>query len=274
MNKPVQQKQESSGGGMFASLAIVIALVVAILIYMFVLGNPANFEDNNNANHPIATGIGSIFGLLYKGGVIVPLLMCLLILVFTFSVERFLTINKAMGNISSHTFLAKVRSMLNTNNLDGITQECDRQKGSLGNVVKSAMKKYREVETETHMDKEQKIVAIQKSIEEATELELPMLQRNLVIISTIASIGTLIALLGTVIGMIKSFRALAQAGAPDSIALSNGISEALINTAFGIGTSALAIIVYNYFTTKIDSLTFSIDEAGFSIVNTFSQNHK
>lgn len=133
---------------------------------------------------------------------------------------------------------------------------------------------YKEVGSDATLDKEQKIVAIQKSIEEATELELPMLQRNLVIISTIASIGTLIALLGTVLGMIKSFRAMATAGAADSVALSAGISEALINTAFGIGTSALAIIVYNYFTTKIDSLTYSIDEAGFSIVSSFAQSHK
>jgi biopolymer transport protein ExbB len=70
--------------------------------------------------------------------------------------------------------------------------------------------------------------------------------------------------------MINAFAALAQAGAPDSVGLAAGISEALINTALGIGTSALAIIFYNYFTSAIDSLTFGIDEAGFSIVNNFT----
>jgi len=119
-----------------------------------------------------------------------------------------------------------------------------------------------------------KLLAIQKDIEEATQLELPMLEKNLVVISTIASIATLMGLLGTVLGMIKSFSAMAQAGAPDAIKLSTGISEALINTAFGIGTSALAIILYNYFTSKIDGLTYGIDEAGFSIVNTFASNYK
>ncbi|HQV00666.1 MAG TPA: MotA/TolQ/ExbB proton channel family protein, partial [Bacteroidia bacterium] len=146
--------------------------------------------------------------------------------------------------------------------------------GSLGNVVKSAMIKYKEVQTEQHMDKDQKIVAIQKQIEEATELEMPMLQKNLVFLSTIATVATLIALLGTVLGMIKAFASLAQAGSPDSVGLATGISEALINTAFGIGTSALAVISYNYFTTKIDSLTYAIDEAGFSIVNTFASTQK
>ena len=95
-----------------------------------------------------------------------------------------------------------------------------------------------------------------------------------VILATISSIATLMGLLGTVLGMIRAFAALANAGAPDSVALASGISEALINTAFGIGTAALAVISYNFFTTKIDKLTYSIDEAGFSIVQSYAANHK
>jgi biopolymer transport protein ExbB len=83
-------------------------------------------------------------------------------------------------------------------------------------------------------------------------------------------VATLVGLLGTVIGMIKAFAALATAGAPDAVALANGISEALINTALGILTSALAIIAYNYFTSRIDTLTYNIDEAGLSITQNFS----
>jgi biopolymer transport protein ExbB len=56
--------------------------------------------------------------------------------------------------------------------------------------------------------------------------------------------------------------------------LANGISEALINTALGIGTSAIAIILYNYFTSKIDALTHGIDEASFSIVQNFTAQSK
>ena len=70
--------------------------------------------------------------------------------------------------------------------------------------------------------------------------------------------------------MIRSFAALANAGAPDSTALATGISEALINTALGIGTSALAIIAYNFFTGRIDSMTYRIDEAGFSLAQTYA----
>jgi biopolymer transport protein ExbB len=111
---------------------------------------------------------------------------------------------------------------------------------------------------------------ISKDIEEATALEMPSLQKNLPILATIASVATLVALLGTVLGMIKAFSALATSGTPDPAALSAGISEALINTAIGIGTSALAIIFYNIFTSKIDGLTYAIDEIGFSIAQTFA----
>src|SRR5213075_961254 len=93
--------------------------------------------------------------------------------------------------------------------------ECDTQKGSLGNVVKSGLRKYKEMQADKDLNKDQKVLAIQKDIEEATELELPALEQNLVIIATIASISTLFGLLGTVLGMIRAFAALAHAGAPD-----------------------------------------------------------
>jgi biopolymer transport protein ExbB len=112
-------------------------------------------------------------------------------------------------------------------------------------------------------------------VEEATALELPMLQKNLVFLSTITSVGTLVALLGTVLGMIRSFAALGEeGGGGDSSALAVGISEALYNTALGIGTSALALIMYNIFTTKIDSITYGIDESGFTLTQSFASQYK
>src|SRR5678815_5487108 len=97
-----------------------------------------------------------------------------------------------------------------------------------------------------------------------------MLQKNLVFLSTITSVGTLVALLGTVIGMIRSFSALGAEGGGNAGALAIGISEALYNTALGIGTSALALIMYNVFTTKIDSITYGIDESGFTLTQSFA----
>ncbi|MCK7557606.1 MotA/TolQ/ExbB proton channel family protein [Chitinophaga sedimenti] len=127
----------------------------------------------------------------------------------------------------------------------------------------------------TDLDTDQKILSIKNEIEETTSLELPMMEKNLVFLSTIASVATLVGLFGTVLGMIKAFSAMsASGGAPDSSALALGISEALINTALGIGTSAIAIIMYNYFTTNIDSITYAIDESGFTLTQSFAANHK
>ena len=262
--------QKESGGSFFATIVIVLSIVAAILIFKFVLGTPSNFINNDPENLPLN---GNILGTVYKGGVIVPVLMSLLIMVLTFSIERFLTLSKAKGNKSISEFVRTVRQRLAANDVSGAIAACDAQKGSVANVVKAGLRKYQEMEMERGMDKDQKVAAIQKEIEEATTLELPMLEKNLVIISTIASIATLVGLLGTVFGMIRAFSALANAGAPDAVALSTGISEALINTALGIGGSAVAIVAYNFFTSKIDELTYSIDEAGFSIAQTFAAQH-
>jgi biopolymer transport protein ExbB len=267
-------KQESKIQGMFASIAIPVLVTCGILIYVFVMGNPSNFEGGDPNNHPVAEGAGHVLGLIYKGGMIVPILLSLVLMSITFSIERFLTISKASGKASNKSFVAKIKSLLSQGNIDGAVKECDVQKGSVANVVKSGLHKYKEMDTATGMDKDQKILAIQKEFEESTSLELPMLEKNLVIIATMASVSTLVALLGTVIGMIKAFSALATAGSPDSVALANGISEALINTALGIGNSAIAIIMYNVFTSKIDAITYTIDEAGFSITQQFAASHK
>ncbi len=262
------EQKGSSLKSVFAGLVIVICLIVAHLLFYFVMGSPSNFDTDG---HPLP---GNTLGIIYKGGFIVPILMSFLLIVITISIERFLTINKATGTGSVEGFVRKIQSYLSTNDVNSAIAECDNQQGSVGNVVKATLEKYREMKTEPVMDKEQKIATIQKAMEESTALEMPSLEKNLTILSTLASVATLIALLGTVLGMIRAFSAMSQAGAPDSSALATGISEALINTAIGIGTSAVSIIMYNFFTSKIDTLTYSIDEAGMSITQTFSATSK
>ncbi|MFA5971088.1 MAG: MotA/TolQ/ExbB proton channel family protein [Lentimicrobiaceae bacterium] len=255
----------------FAAGAILIALAIAFLIYFYVLGNPVNFEGGNPAGHPIP---GNYLAMVYKGGYIVPLLITLIIVLLTFTIERALTLRKASGTGAANVFVKNLQILLDKNQIDQAIVACDKQKGSIGNVMKAGLIKYKELQADTRLDKDQKLVSLQKEFEEATALELPMLSRNLVILSTIASISVLIGLIGTVLGMIRAFAALAQAGSPDALALATGISEALINTAFGITGSTLAIIFYNYFSTKIDSMTYKIDEAGFSLTQTFASQTK
>ncbi|HYI78468.1 MAG TPA: MotA/TolQ/ExbB proton channel family protein [Chryseolinea sp.] len=255
----------------FAAVVIPIEILLAVGIYLFVLGNPANFQGNDPVNHPLP---GNYLGVVYKGGFIVPILISLLMMVLTFGIERILTISRAKGKGNIKNFVQNIRALLSANNVGQAIAACDLQKGSVANVVKAGLTKYGELSKTNGIESDKKVLMIQKDIEETTQLEMPMLEKNLVIIATIASIATLLGLLGTVLGMIKAFAALATAGAPDAVALANGISEALINTALGIGTSALAIILYNYFTTKIDALTYGIDEASYSIIQNFTAHTK
>jgi biopolymer transport protein ExbB len=262
--------KQSAGGGLNPAFTIPVLIAISVLSYMFILGDASHFLDaEKHKPKP-----GDFFGLIHSGGVVVPILMTCFLCVLVFSIERFFTINKASGTGNIDAFVRKVRSLLDSNNIADAIKECDKQKGSVGNVVKTALGKYSLLSTDASMDKEQKLAALQKEVEEATSLELPMLEKNLTILSTLATVSTLIALLGTVLGMIRAFSALgAGGGAPDAAALATGISEALINTALGIGTSAISIIMYNFYTSQIDELTYKIDEIGMSIQQNFAAHN-
>lgn len=254
-----------------AGWVIIGCFIVAVCIYYFLLGNPANFVNNDPNNHPLP---GNFLGTIYKGGVVVPIIQTLLLTVIALSIERYFALRSAFGKGSLVKFVSNIKKALANGDMERAQELCDKQGGSVANVVTSTLKKYAEVERDTHLSKDQKVLAIQKELEEATALELPMMEQNLPVLATITTLGTLMGLLGTVIGMIRSFAALSSGGGTDSMALSQGISEALINTAFGILTGALAVIAYNYYTNKIDKLTYSLDEVGFSIVQTFAATHK
>jgi biopolymer transport protein ExbB len=259
----VQAKKSSNS---VSWIAPVICLVAGVSFYAFVLGSGSNFVNGKGVNW---------MGKMYEGGPIVPLLITLLLIVIVFVIERFLTISKALGKGNIADFVRKVQYHLANKNVDAALQECDKQQGSVANVMKAGLRKYKEMIGNSELDTEQKVLTIQKEIEEATSLELPMLKKKLVFPSTIASVATLIGLLGTVIGMICAFSSLGDSGSSNAAnALAKGISEALYNTASGIGTSATSIILYNVFTTRIDSITYGIDESGFTLTQSFASNYK
>ncbi|MCB0775801.1 MAG: MotA/TolQ/ExbB proton channel family protein [Chitinophagaceae bacterium] len=270
----VQAKKSSNA---ISWLAPILCIVGGYCIWRFMMGATTGFNEPDPAGGfwPHHKGPKDAFHRIYEGGIIVPLLIGMFLMVVVFSIERYLTIRKALGSGSIADFIRKVQYHLANKNVDAALSECDKQRGSVANVMKAGLRRYKEMITETGMDTDQKVLAIQKEVEEATALELPMLQKNLVFLSTITSVGTLIALLGTVMGMIRSFAALGEeggAGAAGDLAV--GISEALYNTALGIGTSALALIMYNIFTTKIDSITYGIDESGFTLTQSFASLYK
>ncbi len=288
-----------------AFFVILACFVVAICLFLFVFGHPSHFTltGDNIAVDPetgkqvfdfmsmafaptaneveVAQGAVNVtgghpidlVGTVYMGGFIVPILQTLFLVVIVLSVERYIALSGAKGKGNITKFVAEIKVRLANNDIAGAQALCAKQRGTVAAVVSAALRKYDEMDKNTILTKEQKVAALQKEVEEATALEMPSLQQNLPIVATLTTLGTLVGLLGTVIGMIKSFQALSASGAPDSTQLSAGISEALINTAFGIATAAFAVISYNYYTNKIDNMTYAIDEIGFSIVQSFAVNH-
>lgn len=247
----------------FITVVIVIAIVVSAFVFYGVFGNPANFKT------PEKTTPANILGAIYLGGPIVIALMALSIMVITFTIERQLSLSKAKGKGPIEPFLKKVQTSLLDGDIDGAIAECDKQKGSIANILRQGLDRYQML-SGSAMDSEDKLREVQSAIEEAMMLEVPLLERNLVVLSTIASVSVLIGLFGTVVGMIRSFQALATAGTPNAAELSAGISEALINTAGGLFGAIVGTISYNYFVTKVGNITYMIDEATYNMLQILS----
>ena len=239
-NKPkAAPKAANKKGGLNAILVIILCFVASVLFYMFVLGAESNYENG----HPI-----NLMGTIHEGGFVVPIIQGLLILVVVLSVERFIALRKARGSKGVDKFVGSLKKALEADDLAGAKEICKKQGGAIA------------------LKKEDRVLAIRNALDEQINMEMPTLQQNMAIIFTNTTLGTLMGLFGTVLGMIKSFSALSASGAPDSAALSTGISEALVNTASGIATGALAVISYNYFSAQIDDITYKMNEAGAVII--------
>ena len=234
-------KKKSGFQGVRDAIWIIVAcFILAVCFYKFVLGNPDNFVGGDPAN---AVKDGSLLGTVYKGGIVVPVIITLLFTVIALSIERYFALRSAFGKSSLTKFVTEVKAAINAGDMAKAQQLCDKQQGVVANVVGASLNAYKEMEADTKLKKSAKVLKIQQAHEEATQLEMPTLQMNMPILATIVTLGTLTALFGTVVGMIRSFAALASGGGGDSLALSEGISEALVNTASGILTSWVATVV-------------------------------
>lgn len=268
----VNPKKKSSGfqGVKNAFFIILVCFVLAVLFFKYILGAPEHFVNGDPTQ---AVKDGNLMGTVYKGGVVVPVIITLLFSVIALSIERFFALRTAFGKSSLGKFVINVKQAITAGDMAKAQQLCDKQQGSVANVVGASIAAYNEMEHTPNLKRAQKVAKIQQAHEEATQLEMPTLQMNMPIVATIVTLGTLTALFGTVVGMIRSFAALASGGGGDSLQLSEGISEALVNTASGILTSWVAVVSYNYYSNKIDKLTYALDEVGYTIAKTYEANH-
>ncbi|HVP36277.1 MAG TPA: MotA/TolQ/ExbB proton channel family protein [Terriglobales bacterium] len=203
---------------------------------------------------------------LRLGGPLVGLLLGLLVMLLSFIIERTLTLRKARGKASVQSFFRNVITMLDKSDYDGAIAACDKQRGTTANVLRAGIERYQQLRTNTASEK--RLSETQRAIEEANALEVPLLERNLIALSTIASIATMIGLLGTTIGMIRAFKATSErvGGVIDAMKLATGISEALVNTAGGLLCAIIGIVAYNFFVNKVDAFNYTMDEASYEVL--------
>ena len=228
-------------------LAFSVAVLVSVAIWLF-LPKLGPFGEQMN-----------------KGGPLVAGLILLAILQTSFIIERVWSLRKAAGRGSLPDFLNGVRKALHRGDVNSAIQMCGQQRGSAANVIRAGLERYQQVVTDG-APKEKVVAETQAAIQEANGLEVPLLERNLIALSTIASIATMVGLLGTVIGMIRSFAALGHTGAVDASKLAVGISEALINTAGGLFVAIAGIVAYNVFVTRVDNFNYMMDEASYEVL--------
>ena len=209
--------------------------------------------------------IGELGHQMKQGGPLVAALIMLAILQTSFIIERIWSLRKAQGRGSLPDFLNNVRKALHAGDVQRAIQLCAQQRGSAANVIRAGLERYLQLRSEG-APKDKVVAETQAAIQEANGLEVPLLERNLIALSTIASISTMIGLLGTVIGMIRSFAALGHTGAVDASKLAVGISEALINTAGGLFCAIAGIVAYNVFVTRVDNFNYMMDEASYEAV--------
>jgi biopolymer transport protein ExbB len=238
--------------GFFTGLLIVVTYAVSFGFYVWMGTTPPE----------------SIYHAIWKGGPVVSVLMALILMVIAYIVERIIALNKASGKGNIPEFVRNLKQDIDNGQIDQAIAKCNEHQSSLSAVLRTVLERYNKLVLFNVTDREKKISEMEKAVEEATTMEMPLLEKNLVAISTIASISTMVGLLGTTLGMIRAFAAMATSGSPDAVQLSLGISEALFNTALGICGGIMGIVTYNIFTSRVDHFSYMIDEAAFYIIQT------
>jgi len=235
--------------------ALFVIYLVWWVIWAFIMGRNLSFVfdtlatiggavrlEENIYNTDKANVLGVAGAVIARGGMLVDMLFFLLLLTTFFIIERATTYGTAKGKFPHTRLMKMVKAALDKGDGDGALAACREHKGVVGRIATTRAE-------------------VQQAITETNAMEASLLERNLIFIATIASIATMTGLLGTVVGMIRSFAALAAKGRPDPNKLATGISEALINTAGGLTVAIISIVAYNYYLNRIDKFNFTFEES-------------
>jgi biopolymer transport protein ExbB len=170
---------------------------------------------------------------LEEGGTLMYFNLLVSVIVLSFIVDRLLFF-LVKSSVNARAFLENIRKLVLANNLDRAVKLCSATTAPVAQVAKAGLQRFHRGE-----------IAVAQAIEEALVDVTPMIKKRIQILWSLANIATLIGLLGTVVGLIRAFGAVAAAKPEErSNLLARGISEALNNTAMGLGIAVLCIIAH------------------------------
>src|SRR5712675_3400721 len=169
----------------------------------------------------------------------------------------------------SRQFAPVVAGALSEGKLDEAIRVAERNKKShLAKVVNAGLQEFRAHEQSEEIPGD-KIEASRRALERASAIVHAELERGLSGLATIGSTAPFVGLLGTVIGIIDAFREIQGQNATGVSAVAGGISEALVTTALGLTVAIPAVMMFNYFTTKIRAFDVEMDNSSSELVDYF-----
>jgi biopolymer transport protein ExbB len=198
--------------------------------------------------------------LLANGGPVIWLILIAAAVALVTFIERGLYCHRAQ--INSIEFLNGVRNVLKRDNVVEAISICDATPGPVARLVKTAI-----------LNRDKSRERVREAVEEAGLTEVPLLEERLNLIATIAQIAPLLGLFGTVVGFIEIFQKLQASGLYAHMNdLSQGIWQALICSAAGIGVAIPTHAGYNYLVSRINKIVLDMERAAGEIVNIVTEN--
>ena len=202
---------------------------------------------------------------IVKGGPIMGLIIVCSIMAFAVFLERIWYLRAA--KIDTKKFMQEISNKVKNNKVMQALDMCNITKGPIARILKSGIMKY----DRTRQD-------IKQAIEDAGIHEVPLLEKNLSVLATIAHISPLLGLLGTVVGMLKSFQVIeekAMSMVPINPGdLAGGIWEALITTVAGLSVAIPVYVAYNYLVSRVDNFVLDMEKSATELVNLLSDERK
>ncbi|MBP9733804.1 MAG: MotA/TolQ/ExbB proton channel family protein, partial [Candidatus Omnitrophica bacterium] len=200
-----------------------------------------------------------------KGGPIMwPILACSFV-AFAIVIERALYLRRV--TIDTRKFSEQISRSIKRNRVMDAVDLCEKTPGPVAHIVKEGILKHDRTRAE-----------IREAIEDAALHEVPMLEKRLPVLATIAHISPLLGLLGTVTGMVEAFRVIQEkssAVAPVNPGdLAGGIWEALLTTVFGLCVAIPTFVAYNYLTSRVDGLVLDMEKSASDLINTLSEKRE